>query len=75
MSILIVEVYDALIDAGASEPKARAAASTLAAYDDRLNRIERRLTLLTWQVGGIYALLAPLVWLVLRIAAKVGALS
>ena len=51
MATMIVEIYDALIDAGASESKARSAASTLANYENRFNKIESDLTLLKWMVG------------------------
>ncbi len=47
--------------------------------DDRLSSIERRLSVNTWQVGALAAIQAivgvPAVWLLLRVAAKVGALS
>ena len=81
MSTMIAEVYDALIDAGASEDKARAAAVTLANYDDRFNRIgqrlakmEGKLTLLTWQVGVLAVIGLPALGLLWRVAVKVGAL-
>ena len=51
MATMVVEIYDALIEAGASEAKARAAASTLANYESRFNKIESELTLLKWMVG------------------------
>jgi hypothetical protein len=45
----------------------------------RLSAIERRLTLLTWQINAIIGLLllvgAPSVWFLVRIASKVGALG
>lgn len=85
MATMISEVYDALLDAGASEEKARRAAETLASYDSefhridmRLERIEGRIRLLQWQVAAIFALIGvltvPTLWLVLRVATKVGAL-
>jgi hypothetical protein len=40
MSTMLVELYDALKEAGASEDKARAAALNLVIGDDRLERIE-----------------------------------
>jgi septal ring factor EnvC (AmiA/AmiB activator) len=43
MSTMLVEIYDALKEAGASEEKARAAAASLTGRDDRLDRVERRL--------------------------------
>ena len=72
--------YDALVEAGASEDKARAAAVTLATYDDRFNRIEQRLvkvegrlTSLTWQVSALTVIGLPALGLLWRVAAKVGA--
>ena len=40
MSVLIVELYDALKDAGASEEKSRAAAKAVSDNDARLAKIE-----------------------------------
>jgi hypothetical protein len=37
---MILELYDALKDAGASEEKAQAAAKAIADYDSRFSRIE-----------------------------------
>lgn len=58
MTTMIAEVYDALIEAGASQDKARKAAEAIAGYDTRFSEIERRLerlegkiTLLSWMVG------------------------
>ena len=42
MSTMLVEVYDALKEADASEEKARAAAESLVIGHDRLERIEER---------------------------------
>jgi len=82
MTTMIAEVYDALIEAGASEEKARKAAEAIASYDDRFARIDvalanidGRLRLLQWEVGGMAVLLLPSLWLLLRVAAKVGALG
>lgn len=75
MAVMVSELYDALKEAGASEEKARAAATSVAAYEERFNRIERDLTLLKWMVGGVYVLGAPAIWLMLKVAAKVGALG
>lgn len=63
-----------------------AAAEEVASYENRLASIETKLVkldgrvdLLTWMVGGIYAVLvligAPALWLLLRVADKVGALG
>jgi hypothetical protein len=40
MALMIAELYDALKEAGAGEESARKAAEAVAAYEDRLARIE-----------------------------------
>lgn len=47
MTTMISEVYDALVEAGASEEKARKAAEAVAAYE----RLEGRVTLLQWMMA------------------------
>ena len=42
MATMISEVYDALLEAGASEEKARKAAEAVAAYDQRFAALETR---------------------------------
>ena len=44
MTTMIVEVYDALVDAGAEEEKARAAARAVAEYDRNIAEIRGSLT-------------------------------
>ena len=61
MSTIIVELYDALKEAGASDEKARAAAQALATYDSRFSKIEADLPVLKWMVGFILAGVASLV--------------
>ena len=61
MSTIIVELYDALKEAGASDEKARAAAQALANYDSRFSKIEADLLVLKWMVGFILAGVASLV--------------
>lgn len=51
MTILNSELYDALLEGGTSDAKARAAAQSMAAYDDRFARIEHDIALLRWMVG------------------------
>lgn len=76
MATMISEVYDALRDAqGVSEEKARKAAEAVAAFENRFARIETDLTLLKWMVGGLYALMLPAGWMLLRVASKTGALG
>ena len=40
MSIMIAEVYEAFLDSGASESKAKAAAEALAGYEGRFSNPE-----------------------------------
>ena len=76
---MLAELYDALLAAGAPKEKARKAAEAVAAYEDRFARIERRLTVLSWQVGALTAVVvavgAPALWLLARVAAKIGAIG
>ncbi len=58
MTTMIAEVYDALLDAGASDDKARRAAEALAAFETRfadlgtrIDRVDGRINTLTWMVG------------------------
>jgi hypothetical protein len=56
MGLVIVEVYDALLAAGAPEDKARKAAGVLANYDTRLNKIEAEIVAFRAEVRGEFAL-------------------
>jgi hypothetical protein len=49
--MIIEEIYDAFIEAGASEEKARKAARAMTNYETRISRIESDLNLLKWMVG------------------------
>jgi uncharacterized protein with GYD domain len=86
MALQLGALRDALIEAGATVEKADKAAEEVASYENRLAGIETKLVsldgrvnLLTWMVGGVYAVVvvfgAPALWLLLRVAAKVGALG
>ena len=72
MALQLGALREALIDAGASPEKADKASEELAGYDSDLK-------LLKWMVGGVYAVLVvfgvPALWLLLRVASKVGALG
>ena len=50
-AMIIEEIYDALLEAGASEEKARAAARAMTNYETRISKIESRLTLQEWMIG------------------------
>jgi hypothetical protein len=58
MALMLSSLYDALIEAGASEEKARKAAEEAAQYEARFGALEQRMTglegrinTLTWMVG------------------------
>ena len=58
MPLMSSELLDALLDAGASEEKARKAAEAVAAYENRfaaldvrMLALEGKVTLLTWMVS------------------------
>lgn len=68
MTTMIAELYDALVAAGAPEDKARKAAETVAAYENRfagldlkLTRIEGDMNLVKWMLGLLLAGVASLV--------------
>ena len=86
MALMLAKTYAAFKAAKVSDAEAQAAAEEIAEYETRLLSIDSkvttlggRVTLLTWMVGGIYVLLTvigvPSIWLLLRVAAKVGALG
>ncbi len=53
MSLMLAKTYSAFKAAGAPEEEAVAAAEEIAGIDARFNRLENKLTLLTWMVGLI----------------------
>lgn len=55
MATMISEVYDAFLEAGASQDKARKAAEALANYESRFAKIDADLTLLKWMLGFTFA--------------------
>ena len=61
MTMMVTELYDALLSAGADDGKAKQAAAALANYDNRFSRIETDLAVLKWMLGlvvaGVVALL------------------
>ena len=66
MSTMNSEVYDALIDAGADEAKAREAAKSVAQYDTDLAEIKASLLVLKWMGGFILAFVVALTWRVFQ---------
>jgi hypothetical protein len=55
MTVMIAEMYDALIEAGATEAKARKAAEVIADYDSRLAAIDAKLSVALWAGGLLFA--------------------
>ncbi len=66
MSTMNREVYDALIDAGADETKAREAAKSVARYDTDIAEIKASLLVLKWMAGFILAFVVALAWRVFQ---------
>ena len=74
MPTMISEVYDALLEAGASEDKARKAAEAVAAYDQRFAGIETRLvelsgrvSLIQWMLGTNIVLTLGVLWKLIKL--------
>ena len=59
MSMMVTELYDALIAAGAPEEKARAAAQAMSAESPATKadivRLERELSVVKWMTGAVVA--------------------
>lgn len=66
------EVFDAFRTLGVPEDKALKAAEALGRRDADMSDIKRHLVLLQWQLGAIAVLLLPSLWLLVRVASKVG---
>jgi hypothetical protein len=60
--MMISEVYDAFLAAGAPEDKARKAAEALASYDNRFGKIEADLLVLKWMVGFNLVMTVAMLW-------------
>lgn len=61
MTTMVIEIYDALRDVGASEDKSRKAAEAIANYDNRFSRIEAELLVIKWMTWTILAGVTALV--------------
>ncbi|MBF0177663.1 MAG: integrase [Magnetococcales bacterium] len=61
MTTMILEVYDALISAGADDTKARSAAEAVAKHDTDIADIKARLVVIQWAVGYLVAAITALV--------------
>jgi hypothetical protein len=74
MTLQLGALRDALLSAGAPPDKANKAAEEMAGYETRFAGIESRLAVLTWMVGTHIAITLGLIWVLIRVASKVGAL-
>jgi len=61
MTMVISEIYDALLSAGADEAKARKAAEAIVEHEKRFDHIDNELLLLKWMMGVMLAGTVPLV--------------
>lgn len=59
---MIVEIYEALIEAKVSEEKAKKAAQSVANFENRFGKIEAELMLLKWMVGFNLAFTMAMLW-------------
>ena len=60
MTMMVADLYDALLSAGADVTKAKQAAAALANDDSRTSRIETDLAVLKWMLGLVVAGVAGL---------------
>lgn len=67
MSLRLGALEDALLDAGAAAPLAQHAAEEVAAYEARMQAIERDLSVLKWMVGVVMTLSVLIVGLSVQI--------
>ena len=62
MALMLSKLYDALVEAGASEARAREAAEEAAAYENRFQRLETKLAVVQWMVGFNLAATLGILW-------------
>lgn len=62
MSTMNREIYDALVDAGADEAKAREAAKSVTRHDSEIAEIRASLLLLKWMTGFTLAFVVAMAW-------------
>ncbi|MDX2142727.1 MAG: hypothetical protein SFV19_05195 [Rhodospirillaceae bacterium] len=61
-TIMLAEVYDALVAAGAPDDKARKAAEAVAEYNTRLSSLSSDVRLIQWMVGFNLAFTMAVLW-------------
>jgi hypothetical protein len=75
MATMVVEIYDALRSIGVAEDKATKAAEAMATLEPQFAAVRSDIRVLKWQLGLLFAITGPTLLLLLRVAAKVGALG
>ena len=75
MALQLGALREALVEGGASPEKANKAAEEVANYENRLASLETKLSILMVLVGGLYAVGGSALWLLIRVASKIGVLS
>ncbi len=73
MALMLGRLNEALLAGGTPPDIAQAASEKVAAYDNRLVALDTRVAVLMVMVGGVYALIVPAVYLLVRIGLKTGA--
>lgn len=66
MPLMSSELYDALLEAGASEEKARKAAESVAGYEARFSTLENDIRQIKWGIGTLLVIvlfIAGKVWI------------
>jgi len=74
MATMVSEVYDALVEAGASQEKARKAAEAVANYDGRIGDIRGDVGEVKQELASVKADLSLLKWMIGFVLAGVAAL-
>ncbi len=74
MALQLGVLLDALLSAKVDSALAGKAAEASVGVESRLVRMNGRLTLLIWMVGGLYVVLVPWTLMLLRLSVKLGPL-
>ena len=70
MTLRLGALHDALLSAGANPTIAQQASEEVAGYESRLSSIDTKLTVLTWMVGTLTALVLGVFWLCFNILSR-----
>ena len=70
MALMLSKTYDALLAAGAPEDKARDADEEIAAYENRLTRIQTDIALIKSKMAEIRSAMATITWVLSAMLAQ-----